>query len=598
LREGARDRGYHALVAVGRLLPKVSLQAAQEEVRAYAAHAAEQYPDSDKGYGMRVVSLSEQIFGHLRPVLLALLAATGFVVLIGCVNLAALLTARGEADQRQVAVRVALGASRSRILCESLLASAALALAGGLLGLLVALAATRLLARLSPLGVFHSYPIPVGARVFGFTVGAALLCGLLFGLAPALRASRVDPAIAVREGGRGASGRSRRTLFPLVVAEVALTTTLLIGSGVSLKSFVGLLRADLGMNLDGVLTAELFLPFDPYRDPPRKVGLLHEMLERIQALPEVQAVGMNYALPFSGVDPSNGLTIVGRPPQKDDEQPSANLGLVNGGYFAALGIRLLRGRTFGDSDTADRQQVAIVDERLVKQYFPNEEPLGRQVTIADDKPRTIVGIVGAVKQDAFEEKPRPYVYLPYQQLCTMNTRLAIKARGVDPLRLVPLVRGVVKDLDKDLPVANVSTLSDAYRTAIAPQRFSMLLVTLFAAIALLLSQVGIYGVMNFLSRQRRREAGIRMALGAAPGQVFRLLVRQGLLLSLAGAALGLTIALLASKVLASLAYGIGTVDATVFCTVPALTLVAAFLAYFRPARALSGTDPVESLRSE
>ncbi len=547
---------------------------------------------------MKAVALSDQVFGPLRPVFLSLFAATGFVVLIGCANLAALLMARGEARRRETAVRLALGASRPRIVGEVLRQSVLLALAGGGLGLFVAWAATRLLTARSPVAVFHSYPIQLDVRVLGFALAVSVACGLLFGLLPALRASRVDAATGVREGGLQVTGRSRRTFFLLVVSEISLATTLLIGSGLSVKSFVGLLRADLGVNVDRVLTFDLHLPFSPYKETPRKVALLREMLERLQALPGVEAVGMNDGMPFSGVDPSNGFAIAGRPPLPTGEVQSANLGLVNAGYFRTLGIPLVWGRTFRESDGENAPLVAIIDQRMVKQYFPHEDPLGRRISIADEAPRTIVGVVGAVQQDAFEAKARPAVYLPYQQLCTMATRLAIRTRGSEPTRLAGAVRRVVSGLDPRLPVSDVSTLAASYRNAIAPQRFSMLLVILFAGIALLLTQVGLYGVTSFLAGQRRREMGIRLALGAAPGQIFRMMVRQGLTLSLAGATLGLLLAILAGRVLNSLVYGVGTLDLAVFCAVPALTLLAAFLAYVRPAQALSSVDPMESLRAE
>lgn len=598
LGESARERGFHALVVVGRLKPAISLGAAQAEAQTYAADAAERYPDTDKNYGMKVVSLSEQIFGHLRPVFLTLFAATGFVVLIGCANLTALLMARAESRRREVAVRFALGASRRRILLESLAESVFVSLVGGLLGLLVASGAIRILTALSPVSVFHSYPIRLDGWILGFALAVSVMCGLLFGTLPALRASRGEAAPGLREESPGIAPRSRLLFFLLVVSEISLATTLLIGAGLSVTSFIGLLRADLGVNLSRVLTMDLFLPLSEYRDTSKKIGLLREMLQRIERLPGVEAVGMNYALPFSGVDPSNGFEIDGRPPRSAGEIRSANLGLVNPDYFRTLGIPLLRGRTFSDSDTGDRPLVAIIDERLVRQYFRGEEPLGRRLTIANDRPRMIVGVVGAVKQDTFEETPRPYVYLPYEQLCYMYTKLAIKTRGEGPLRLVSGVRRVVRDLDRNLPISNVSTLEESYRSSIGPQRFSMLLVTIFAGIAFLLAQIGIYGVLDFLSKQRRREAGVRLALGAGPGQVSWLIVKQGLKLSLAGAVLGLGLALMIGKVLASLVYGIGTMDLVVFCVVPALTLAAAFLSYLRPARALSKVDPMEMLRSD
>lgn len=593
----AHSRGFRALLVVGRLKPGISLEAAQEELRAYAAHAAQLYPETDKGYGMKVVPLSDQIFGHLRPVLLTLWAATGFILLIASANLATLLLARGATRHREIAVRFALGASRWRILGESLTESVFLSLAGGLNGLIVAYAGTRLLTVWSPHSVFRSYPVTMAPSVIWFVLGVSLATGVLFGLLPALRGSQVDMADGLRSGSHGGTGRSRRAFLLLVVAEISLTTALLIGAGLSVRSFVGLLHADLGINPERVLTADLFLPLSRYQDTERKVEFFRELIERIQHLPGVESVGMNYALPFSGIDPSNGFAIEGRPPLQPGESQSANLGLVNPDYFKTLGIPLLRGRTFRESDTARAPLVAIIDERLAQQYFGREEPLGQRISIASDKLLTIVGIVGAVKQDAFEERARPYVYLPFQQRCYMFTSLAIKNRSEDPMRLVSAVRRQIRELDKDLPISNISTLEDSYRNAIAPQRYSMLLVSLFAGIALLLAQVGIYGVASFLTRQRRREIGVRIALGATPSQVFGLVVRQGLILSLVGASLGLVIAFFLGRVLGSLVYGISTTDTLVFCLGPGLALQAAFLAYYCPARALSSVDPNESLRS-
>jgi putative ABC transport system permease protein len=593
----ARKRGFRTLLVVGRLKPGISLAAAQEELRAYAAHSAEIYPETDKGYGMKVVALRDQIFGHLRPVLLTLWAATGFILLIASANLATLLLARGATRHREIAVRFALGANRWRIVGEALAESVFLSLAGGLIGLIIAFTGTRLLTALSPHNVFRNYPVTMAASVFWFTLGVSGAAGVLFGLLPALCGSRVDVADGLRSGSHGGMGRSQLAFLLLVVAEICLTTTLLIGAGLSVRSFVGLLRADLGVNPERVLTADLFLPLSRYRDTARKVEFFRELIERIQRLPGVASVGMNYALPFSGADPSNGFSIEERPPLQPGEIQSANLGLVNTDYFKTLDIPLLRGRTFRESDTEGTPLVAIIDERLARQYFGREEPLGRRISIASDKLMTIVGIVGTVKQDAFEETARPYVYLPFQQRCYMFTSLAIKTRSTDPISLMSAVRREVRELDKDLPISNFSTLEDSYRRAIAPQCYSMLLVSLFAGIALVLTQVGIYGVMNFLARQRRREVGVRMALGATPSQVFGLVVRQGLVLSLAGASLGLTIAFFLGKVMAGLVYGISTTDTLVFSLVPVLTLQAAFLAYYRPARALSGVDPNESLRS-
>jgi len=597
LGQAARARGFHVLYVAGRLKPGVSLGAAKEEIDAYAAHAAETYPDSDAGYGMRLLSLHDQVFGHLRPALLTLWAATGFLLLIACANLATLLMARGQTAHRDVAVRLAVGASRRRIVAESLIESLTLALAGGLLSLGVAYAATRLLIALNPVHVFHSYPPEIDLTVLAFTVGVSLVAGLLFGAIPAYRASRVDAAEGLRERAALLTRRSRATFSALVVVQLALATTLLIATGLSVRSYVELLRADLGVGLERVVTYDVFLPLSRYRETPRKVELLRQLLERSGELPGVESVGMNYALPLGGVNPSNGFAIEGQPPPEEGEIRSANLGMVNAEYFATLGIPLLRGRLFNAGDNEEAPSVAVVDQRMVDQYFDGEDPLGRRISIASNRPLTIVGVVGAVQHEAFEERPRPYVYLPYQQRSYMFTSLAVKTDLGDPLAIVPSLRAVLRGLDENLPMANVSTLEEAYLDAIAPQRFSLLLMGVIAALALFLTQVGIFGVMSFLAAQRRREVGIRMALGADPARVFALVVRQGLLLSLLGTAAGLLLAVALGRLMASLVYGVTTLDAWVFTVVPLLTLVAAFTSYYLPARALSAVEPGGILRA-
>ncbi len=596
LGSSAHERGFHYLNTVGRLRPGSTLEAARKEIDAYARAAAAQYPDTDKRYGLKVVTLRDQIFGPLRPVLLTLWAATGFVLLIAGANMATLLIARAQTGRRNTAVRLALGASRWRIAGESLAESGGLALAGGLLSLGVAFVMIRLLTFLHPVNVFQTYPPRIDLQVVVFTLGVALVAGLLFGGMPAFWTSRIDVAKGLGEGGARLTSRSRWVFSVLVISQIALATTLLIGMGLSLKSFRGLLHADLGVDLKNVLTLDLVLPRSQYRDESRKAAFFRDLLERTRALPGVESVGMNYALPFSGVDPSNGLEIEGRTFAKHEE-PSANLGFVNPDYFKTLGIPLLRGRFFLPSDTSKAPLVAIIDERLVEQQFGSRDPLGRRISIASDDKLTIVGVVGAVQQDAFEKVARPYVYLPYQQRSYMFTSFAIKTRLENPRSLAPAVRALVSHLDKNVPVSNVSTLRDAYRSGIAPQRFSLLLISVFAGVSLFLMQVGTYGAMAYLARQRYREAGIRMVLGAEPVQVFGLVFRQGLALSLVGTAIGLGLAIAAGKVMANLVYGIETQDGLVFSIVSATTLLAAFVAYFSPARTLSRVDPSGSLQS-
>jgi predicted permease len=594
LGDRASERGFHYLTTIARMTDGASLPAVRGEIEAYTASAAEQYPDTDRDYRMSVIPLRDQIFGSLQPVLLTLWAATLFILLIACVNLATLLLARMHKRRRDTGVRLALGASRSRIIREALEESVFLAVVGGLLSLGVAFLAIRLLTVLNPVSVFRSYPPQIDVRVVLFTIGLSVVAGVSFGVLPAIRASRTDFATAMSAGTVRLTGRSRLAFTALVATQIALATTLLIGMGLSFRSFQTLLHADLGLRIDRVATFDVFLP-SAYRDTSRRVGFLGELLDRMEALPGVESLAMNYALPFSGVNPSNGFEIEGRE-VKDGESLSANLGLVNREYFETLGIPLLQGRSFQQSDTVESVPVAIVDEQMVRRYFGGRDPLGRRISIASDTPLTIVGVVGAVKQDALEDEGRPYVYLPYQQRCYMFSSFAIKTDLENPLSLAESLRAAVRDLDRGVPISRVTTLEHSYRSAIAPHRFSLLLMSIFAGVSLFLTIVGIYGVMSFLVRQREQEAGIRMALGATPQQIFGLIFKQGLVLSLAGTATGLGMAVAAGRVLENLAYGVETLDSLVFSIVPAVTLLGAFIAYYPAARALSRVDPNESLR--
>lgn len=592
----AHERGYHYLTTIGRLKPGVTLGAAQSEVEAYAARAAELYPDIDRNYGIDLVLLRDQIFGPLRPALLTLLAATALILLIACGNIASLLMARVEQRRGEVAVRLVLGANRMRIFGDSTAETLALSLAGGGLALVAAFFLTKLLTVFSPLHVFRIYPPQLDLRVALFTLGVSLAAGLLFGAGPAVRASRIDAAAGLADGSTRLTSRSRLAFSVLAVIQIALATTSLIGAGLAFKSFRNLIRADLGVRLERVATFDLFLTRLHYRDMSNRVPFLHELVDRIEALPGVESVGMNYALPLSGVDPSNGFEIEGKLP-RPGEDPSANLGLINPGYFEALDIPVLYGRPFFETDTTDAPRVAIIDERMMRQYFGDQPPLGRRISIASDEPLTIVGVVGSVKQEAIDDVARPYVYVPYQQRSYMYTSFAVRSSLEDPLSLAGPVRSIVRDLDPDIAISNLATLEASYREAISPQRFTLLLMSVFAGVSLFLTLVGIYGLMSFFIRQREREAGIRLALGAKPREVFRLIFLQGFSLSLMGTVAGIGIAIVGRGVMAHLTYGVEPLDAVVFAVVAAVALIAAFLAYFPPARTLSRIDPNVSLRS-
>ena len=589
------ERGFHYLNTIARLEPGTGIDVAREELGAYTEAARNRYPETDGSYELRVVGLRDQIFGHLRPVLLTLGAATGCLLLIACLNLATLLMARMRAARAETAVRLALGASRRSIVTESLVDTLSLSILGGTLAIGLAHVATRLLIALQPVSAFGSYPPEVELRVILFTLVLSFLAGLLFGTGPAIWASRVDTATGLGEGSSRTSPRSRFAFSALVTTEISLATALLIAMGLALVSFQSLVDAELGVDVDGIVTFDLHLAGSEYRDPARKVAFFDELLTRIEAIPGVESTGMNYALPFSGVDPSNGFEIVGRP-SDPGENLSANLALIDPGYFETLGIPLLEGRRFRESDDTGAAPVAIIDRTLRERYFGQQDPLGRRLTIASDEQLTIVGVVDSVRQEAIDDSGRPFVYLPYRQRSYQFASLAIATRMENPLDLAPAIREVTRELDPAIPLSNFSTLEHSYLEALAPQRFSFLTMSIFALMALFLTLVGVYGVMSFLIRQRKREAGVRLALGASPRKIAGLVFRQGFLLSILGVVIGCILAISAGRALESLAYGVETFAPDVFALVALIVLSTTFLAYYPPARALSKVDPNVALR--
>lgn len=596
------ERRFRYVLALGRLAGGADLGEARERIESYARHAAGTYPETDQGYGFSIVPLGEQVFGHLRPVLLLLWLATSLVLLVACANLATLLAARGESRRQEVALCVALGAGRGRIVRQSLGESLLLALIGGLLSLPLAALALRWIGHLRPLPVFESYPPRLGLVVVAVALGVALLAGLLFGALPAWRAGRVDAARSLQQNGARLAGAGPKiSLSLLVIVQIALTTALLCGVGLAGRSLAATLEADLGVEVDRILTFDLHLPMRHYREPARKIDFLDRLLEGVGALPGVESVGMNYALPLGGTDPSNRLRVPGQTSDEPGEVHSANLGLVNAGYFETLGIPLLRGRLFRESDTREATPVAVIDQGLADRYFPGEDPLGRRLAIAGDQELTIVGVVGNVRHHLSQTAHRPYVYLPYPQRSYLFTSLAVKTTLRDPLDVTEQIRGVARELDPRVPLSNPSTLQSAFREAIAPQLFSFLLIATFAGLALILTLVGTFGVSSFVSRQRRREAAVRMALGSPPRRVFFLLVRKGALLGLAGALAGIALAQAARGLTASLSHELASQEAAahdlwLYLSVAAIMILASTAACYFPARSLSRVDPATNLR--
>lgn len=589
-------RGFHYLTTIGLLEENRTLSAAREELASYSATAARTFPDTDGQYRLELIPLREQLFGHLRPALWTLWGVALLILVIACANVSTLLLARQELDRGATSLRLALGATRYRIFGESLLESLVLGLIAWPVALGVGSASVTWLSLMSPAQVFQNYPPRIDGRTALVALALSLGAGFLCGCWPALRASRADTrANLVREASR-LTRRSRRSFWLLVATQLALATVLLVGVGLAFRSFHSLVHMDMGIRAGNLVTFDLHLPHSPYRDTSQKTAFLSQLLERLEALPGAEAVAMNYALPLSGVNASNGFRLEGRAVE-GEETLSANLGLVNSGYFEALGIPLLDGRMFDARDTAEAPKVAIVDQRMVRRHFSGIDPLGQQIRIAGEEPRTIVGVAGAIQQTPLEQASRPNVYLPYQQLSYMFTRIAVRTSLEEPLDLVPAIRRTVRALDDTVPVGEWTTFADSFREALAPQRLNLLLMSVFAGTAMFLAMVGVYGVMTFLMRQRRAEAGIRLAVGAAPKHVLALVLKQGLALSSAGTLLGVSLAVGGWQVLTHLAHGAAPLDYLVLSLAPLVILVASFISYAPPALRLSRVDPAKSLRS-
>ncbi len=593
------NRGNHNLTVVARLKPGVRPAQAQAEMQTIARRIAQGFSRKPEDFGAEVVPLREQIAGNIRPALLVLLGAVALVLLISCANVASLLLARAAARRKELAIRSALGAGRGRIVRQLLTESLLLALAGGGLGALLAWWGSDLLLSLSPDSVQRIGEVPIDFRVLGFTLLVSLLTGIGFGLAPALVSSKSDINESLKEEGPAVIDPRRRALGLLVVAEVALALVLLVGAGLLIKSFARLTHVDPGFNPASVVSVEISLPFTRYRDPQQRAEFFRQVIDRIKALPDVQAAGSNYVLPLSGADPSNAFEIEGRP-NASGEWQSANFGTISPDYFQALEIPLLRGRYFTDQDSREAQGVAIIDEEMIRRYFPGEDPLGKRLSVGSRDWLTIVGIVGNVRHTALEDESRPYIYVPYSQrpFYWPSTSMAIRSKTRDVANLVAAVRREIKAVDRDQPISNVTTLEELYRKAVAPRRFSMQLLGTFASLAMLLAVIGLYTVTSYSVTQRIHEIGVRMALGARPVDVLKLVIGRGIALALIGVGVGLGAAFALTRLMSNLLFGVSATDPATFTFVALLLVGVALVAALVPARRATKVDPMVALRRE
>jgi putative ABC transport system permease protein len=604
-----KERGSHpGLSVTARLKPGVTMEAARAELDTIMARLGQQYPETNKDRRVHIESLYENTVRDVRPALLVLLGAVSFVLLIACANVANLLLARSAARQKELGIRTALGASRWRIMRQLLTESLLLGLCGGMLGLLLALWGTDLLIAAAPEGVPRLADARIDLRVLGFTLGMAVLTGLVFGLAPALQASKTDLNESLKETERGSTGRRQGLRGALVVSEVALALVLLIGAGLMVKSLWQLQRIETGFDPNHVLALQLSLKGDSGSDPQKVQNFITQVEGRVKSLRGVEALAFTNGLPFAGAA-EQGFQIVGRPLPGDDPTPySAVRYTTSPDYLQALGIGLRRGRYFTAQDRLDSTPVVVIDETLARKYFADEEPLGQRLQLGQKgtPPYEIVGVVGHVKHYGLDgEVPvEPQFYfalaqIPAERMGFIANGISVLVRTrVEPQSLAGAVRGQILAVEPNQPVYNVRTMKEVVAESVASRRFSMFLLLVFALVALVLAAVGIYGVMAYSVTQRTHEIGIRMALGAQAADVLRMILGQGLLLILVGIAVGLLAAFALTRVLASLLYGVSATDPLTFAAISLLLMTVALLACYIPARRATKVDPMVALRYE
>jgi putative ABC transport system permease protein len=597
-----RRRVGRFLSAVARLKPGVSVAQGQAEMDTIADRFEQQYPDFSKGWGVELVPVRTQLAGEITKPLLVLLGAVAFVLLIACANVANLMMARAAARQKEMAIRTALGAGRWRVVRQLLTESVMLALMGGVVGLLLALWGVDLLVSLSPPNLISRADVGLSLPVLGFTFGVSLLTGIIFGLLPALEAARSDPQEALKESGRSvmSSPRSRRVRSAFVIAEIALALVLLVGAGLMMKSFLRLAAVNPGFDAQKLLTMRVLLPRAKYPDDAKRIAFFRQAVERMQALPGVRAASAATELPFGGLGSATDFAIVGQPAPPAGNNQTTDVHATDENYFRTLNIPIIKGRTYTAQEATEDHHVVVINETLARQYFPDTNPIGQRLVIDmkdQNLPDEIIGIVGDAKYTTLEGEPHAMVYWPHSQLPNSAMTIVLRTTG-DPMGYSPAAQREIQGLDKDQPVADVRTMESLIGESISRTRFGTLLLDVFAAVALLLATVGIYGVMAYSVVQRTHEIGIRMALGAQVSDIFRLVVSQGLLLILCGVALGLSAAFALTRLLASLLYGVSATDPTVFVGLSVLLTLVAFVASYVPARRATKVDPLIALRYE
>ena len=600
-KEIREERANRFLPVVGRLRPGATVEQVKAELDLLSRQIEQQSSQTNTNVIFNAVSMHENITREYRTALLVMLGAVGLVLLIACANVANLLLARAVARQKEVAIRMALGASRGRIVAQLLTESLLLSLVGGVLGLLLASWGMQLLVAYGPANVPRLRDVSIDRYVLFFTLFVSMLTGILFGLVPALQASRPDPGNTLKQDGRGLThARSSRMRGALIVSEVALSLMLLVGAGLLINSFWRLLRTDAGFDPQNVLALDIPLGRAKYTTPEQRSAAFEELIARTKTIPGVRDAAVVSNVPLTDFDIELSFQIEGRPPYKLGEEYVSDYTIVSNDYFRTMNIALQRGRVFTNQDTSNSPRTLVVSDAFARRYFPNEDPIGKRIIFdgPTQVPREIVGVVGDVRRNGLDVDVQPEMYVSHIQKPERRLNLVIRSAAEDASQLAPAVRAEIKAFDPDQIIWRARTLEELLSTSVAPRRFNMLLLGVFAGVALVLAAVGLYGVMSYSVSWRTHEIGIRMALGAERADVLRLVVQQGMTMTLIGLALGLIGAYLLSRLIAGLLYGVSATDPLTFAGVSVVLLAVALLACLLPARRATHVNPIVALRSE
>ena len=604
--DGKARLDAHNLAVLGRLAPSATAQQADREMQVIAGRMASQFPESNSGWGVELVSVRDTLLGDFRPALLALLGSVMFVLLIACANVANLLLARAAARYKELAIRSVIGAGLSQLLRQLLTESVLLGLIGGAVGLALAYPGVRLASTMELVSVPRISSAAIDARVLGFTAAVSVLTGILFGLMPARRLLKGDLNLALRESGRSAigirgNGTSRNLL---VVAEIALSLILLIGAGMMIRSFIGLLSVDRGFQPDHLLTFKISMPASRYRTPELVLPFYQRLIARIQALPGVEAVGSTTNLPIDGYHQVGMyFSVEGAPLQPESQKPAANTNLVNPAYFRTTRVPILQGRAFDDRDRLGAPPVVIISSRVASRFFPGQNPIGRHISVESPGPtrtspvREVVGVAGDIRYSTRDPEDSMELYLPYLQNTWPRIHLLVRSR-VEPESLISQARAVLRDLDPEQSVSDVRTMMERISLVAGKSRWNSTLASICAGLALALAAVGIYGVVSYSTAQRTQEIGVRMALGAQGTEITTWILRQAILLAAIGVALGVIGYLTVARLFQGLLYGTSPTDPRTIAAAAAILGGIAALASYLPARRAVNVDPVRALRAE